>query len=111
MNEFMVCLDVEVEEADLGLFGSILSRVAKRKPKAGKVYFRSEDRNSYLKGGEVTALERIVSKRIGSGTNLIAIDGLFATGINVALIASEVELKEFQSRDGFEILYLASLKE
>lgn len=106
----MVCLDVEVGEGDLGLFGSILARVADRKPKSGKVYFRPEDRKSYLKGGEVKSLERIVSKRIGPGPTLIAIDGLFANGINVALTASAEKLIEFREQDGFAILDLFRLE-
>lgn len=110
MNEFMVCLDVKVGEDDLGLFGSILARVADRKPKTGKVYFRPEDRKSYLRGREVTALKRIASQQIGPGVEWIAIDGLFANGINVALVAKREKLEEFRKEDGFKILSLFRLK-
>lgn len=109
MSEFMVCLDVEVED-DLRLFGRILTRVADRKPKTGKVYFRPEDRQSYLRGGEVIALKKIASQRIGSGAELISIDGLFATGINVALTTSQEKLEEFREEDGFAILELFRLE-
>lgn len=106
----MVCLDVEVGENDRSLFESILARVADRKPKTGKVYFRPEDRKSYLRGGEVTALKRIASKRIGPGAELISVDGLFATGMNVALTASEKKLEEFREEDEFAILALFRLE-
>ena len=111
MSEFMVCLDVEVREVDLDLFDSILARVFDRKPKTGKVYLRPENRQSYLRGGEVIALKRIASQRIGSEANLISIDGLFATGINIALTIPEKKLKEFREEGGFAILALFRLEQ
>lgn len=110
MSEFLVCLDVEVGENDLGLFGNIVARVADRKPKTGKVYFRPEDRQSYLRGREVTALKKIAFRRIGSEAELISIDGLFANGINVALKASQEKIEELEKRDGFAIIEFFRLK-
>jgi hypothetical protein len=110
MSEFLVCLDVKVGENNLGLFGSIVARVADRKPKTGKVYFRPENRQSYLRGQEVTALKKIASNRIGPEAELISIDGLFANGINVALKASQKKLNELEERDGFAIMELFRLK-
>lgn len=110
MSEFLVCLDVEVVENDLDLFGSIITRVASRKPSKGKVYFRPENRQSYLRGQEVTALKRIASQRIGPEAELMSIDGLFANGINVALKASQKKIEELEKRDGFVIMELYRLK-
>lgn len=103
MSEFLICLDVDVQQDDLRNFESILARVSGRKPKEGILYLRQEDRRSCLRGNEATALERMVRRRLGTNPEWIAIDGLYSVGVNIALLATDQEVERLEGEAGFSV--------
>ena len=109
MSERMLCLDICLNGKDLGKSERIRQKVAIRKPKNGRLYYRDEDRWSNLKGGEGKVLMQIAEQRLNG--EIYDIDGIFEGGINIAARVSDEEAEKLRQDQSCSIIAELGLSE
>jgi len=87
MTDRIVCLDIHFGGDRREIIEKIRERVASRKPQKGSLVYRSEQRWSSLRGGEVGLLKRLAALEVKG--RIESIDAIFEGGINIAASIDE----------------------